>query len=95
MDEKLVSKDMLRFCKEMTQFHFIAEIRELTDYHMTIDVYQITAQDEDFNDYIEDGERYMSAYIKWDGCSSITFDDPLHLCGKHSWEKEIKDSSFS
>lgn len=32
----------------------------------------------------EQGERYIEGYVKWDGCSHVTFGDEngyLHLCG--------------
>jgi len=39
-----------------------------------------------------EGQLYLSGFIKWDGCSHITFPDKgyKHLCGKSDWRDHCK-----
>ena len=29
-------------------------------------------------------ERFIEGFVKWDGCSEISFDGSMHLCGKEA-----------
>jgi hypothetical protein len=59
-------------------------------------VYEITSWSGLDNSPIEI-EEYISGYVKWDGCSNITFgngDGTLHLCGRHFYDlhKKVMDA---
>ena len=32
----------------------------------------------------------LSGFIKWDGCSEVSFEDDPHWCGAHSWAQHIR-----
>ncbi len=52
------------------------------------------------NDYgktyteIAEKEEYLNGSIKWDGCSTISFQEGLHLCGLYHWKKHNRLMSF-
>jgi hypothetical protein len=64
---------------------------EVSDYSMNCVVYKATGWTMG-NEIIED-EKYLSAYIKWDGCSHFWFGDEdkyQHLCGKTAVDNHCK-----
>jgi hypothetical protein len=64
---------------------------EASDYSMNCVVYKATGWTMG-NEIIED-EKYLSAYIKWDGCSHFWFGDEdkyQHLCGKTAVDNHCK-----
>lgn len=53
-------------------------------------VYEVVSWDMDGKP--GDIEKYMSGYIKWDGCSHVDFGEGgyIHLCGKVCWERHAQ-----
>lgn len=37
---------------------------------------------------------YAGGGIKWDGCSEVTFEDHLHLCGRGCWESHLSIMAY-
>lgn len=83
---------------------FVAEITELDWYCVTFKVFSVSAWFPDENgkytyDKLEEEyyRPYLSAYIKWDGCSHVDFGEPenkgrdgyLHLCGVDAWKEHV------
>ena len=47
----------------------------------------ISSEDETYG--LENAQTLLKGYIKWDGCSHVSFGDKdgnIHLCGDHSWK---------
>lgn len=53
----------------------------------SFDVYEVTSWKE--NNEVCDTELYLDGFIKWDGCSEISFGNglPIHFCGKKHFER--------
>jgi len=79
--------------KEGEYINFTIEFEEGQDfeYSATCKVYETISWVNDPPEVSED-EEYLSAYIKWDGCSHIHFKEEgyLHLCGKSYFESHIQ-----
>jgi len=81
---------------------FLLKITEETDYCICFEVYEVSAWKEDpkTKRYTVpcDVELYLTATIKWDGCSHFWFgeeedgkqDGYIHLCGKCCFDKHVK-----
>lgn len=44
---------------------------------------------EEMSEDPETTDTYAAGVIKWDACSEVTFDDHLHLCGRHCWMSHL------
>ena len=54
-------------------------------------VHEVTSWNTDNS--VRETEKYLSATIKWDGCSHVTFGDEdgyIHICGENSWKNHIR-----
>lgn len=38
---------------------------------------------------LAEAEVYAHGSIKWDGCSTISFGDDMHMCGHGSWQAHV------
>lgn len=76
------------------------------DFHFNFKAYPIVSLDKDPDGRFtipimpcgEDGETIdpaeaapsLTGFIKWDGCSEISFEEAPHWCGAHSWVQHIR-----
>lgn len=66
---------------------FLVNITELLDHSISFEVYEVTGWSYPENTPVDTEIYIKGGYVKWDGCSTITFEDGLHLCGNHCWVK--------
>jgi hypothetical protein len=86
-------KNGIRFCSDLTQFHFIGVVTDKNEVCIHMDVYHIVAGDGDgkggeyynIEDENDDG-KFLSFYLKWDGMSEIYFREDFVLSGKSGFE---------
>jgi len=90
--------------KEDKTANFLLWISKKNSHNITVEVYEVNGWVEKFRDsrYVlepSDIDLYLTAYIKWDGCSHVWFGDVgennkqdgyLHLCGRWCWDKHIQ-----
>lgn len=81
--------------------NFLLKVTEKTDYYISFEVYDVIAwgEDKDTGKYTipSNVELYLTATIKWDGCSHFWFgeeedgkqDGYINVCGKHCFEEHI------
>lgn len=71
--------------------NFIAEITAKSDTHIDLTMYEVISWSGEDNAPC-DREEYLKAYLKWDGCSHVWFQDDgyLHICGKRDFEAHVK-----
>jgi hypothetical protein len=84
--------------------NYLIEIGDDVEYSMSFKVYEVNSWETDDKNTPIDEDLYLTGFIKWDGCSHITFGDDttgeqdgyLHLCGKMYWRRhnEIMASIF-
>lgn len=67
--------------------NFFGITTEKDDHYLNMDVFEVNSWTMD--NEISEPELYLKAYIKWDGCSHVTFVDEgyIHLCGKIYWDR--------
>lgn len=83
--------------------NFLLWVSEKRSHSITVEVYEVmglVGKFSDSQDFTEpsDVELYLTAYIKWDGCSHVWFGEEekgtptgyLHLCGKWCWNKHTR-----
>ena len=75
---------------------FYLVVNKLEDYYAVVSVFEVSSWYDDETKSYDEGELYLTAHIKWDGCSHINFseDGYKHLCGKHYW-KELGEMMLS
>ena len=71
---------------------FYLTVDKLEDYFAEVSVFEVSSWSADETKTYDDGELYLTAYIKWDGCSHVIFSEEgyKHLCGKYYWEEHGK-----
>jgi hypothetical protein len=81
-ETKINPADYTHFCTDHgNHVGFIAK-KTATEYHMDITVWSIVVADGEGGQYANLEEPYLTAFIKWDGCSTFNFQESLHLCGR-------------
>ena len=69
---------------------FLVVVSEKRTYSVDLTVHEISGRYADGR-LLAFTSKYLTAYIKCDGCSMVEFDpEGLHLCGVASWQEHMK-----
>jgi hypothetical protein len=97
--EAATEKKTLDLCDPDGFPQFRATVEELASHWVEFSVREIVGYEEGDKakplfDHPDSGpgEIYLSATIKWDGCSHVNFGEEgyLHLCGAESWQRHCR-----